>query len=85
MVLLSSIEIIPKVFHCTSCLTQHAQPVGKKCLLNAGESFSSDSEVIAPSSHNEIMGSDEILQQMRQLGKTNGLYGQEGATYGGST
>ena len=41
----------------------------KKCLLKAGESFSSETEVIAPSSHNKITGSDAILQQLRQLGK----------------
>ena len=46
----------------TACPTN-----GKKCQLKAGESFSSDSEVVAPSSHNEITGTDEILKQLRQL------------------
>ena len=42
---------------------------GKICQLKAGESFSSDSEVVAPSSHNNIMGTDEILRQLLQLGE----------------
>ena len=60
---------MPKVFSCSSCLTQHARPVGKKCQLKAGESFSSESEVVVPSSTNEITVSDEILNQLRQLGE----------------
>ena len=60
---------MPKVFHCTSCQTQHARPVGKKCQLKAGESFFSDSEVVAAPSPNEISGANEILKQLRQLGE----------------
>ena len=60
---------MPKVFSCSSCLTQHARPVGKKCQLKAGESFSSGSEVVVPSSSNEITVSDKILNQLRQLGE----------------
>ena len=56
---------MPKVFDCMSCLTQHARPVGKN--VKAGESFSSDSKVVAHSSYNEITGTDEILKQLRQL------------------
>ena len=60
---------MPKVFQCSSCLTQHARPVGKKCQLKAGESFSGDSEVVGPSSQSDITVSDEILRQLRQLGE----------------
>ena len=35
----------------------------------SAESFSSDSEVVAPSSHNEITSTDEILRQLCQLGE----------------
>ena len=48
----------------TACPTS-----GKKCQLKAGESFSSGSEVVVPSSSNEITVSDEILNQLRQLGE----------------
>ena len=64
----------------TACPTS-----GEKSQLEAGESFSSDSEVVAPSSHNEITGTDEILRQFCQLFEKNGLYGQKGATDEGST
>ena len=60
---------MPKVFHCTICLNTACPTSGKKCQLEAGESFSTDSEVIAPSSHNEITGTDEILRQLHQLGE----------------
>ena len=59
---------MPKIFQCSSCHTQHARPVGKKCQLQTGEPFSGDSEVVAPSSH-DVTISDEILRQLRQLGE----------------
>ena len=40
----------------------------KKCQLKSGESFSGESEVVAPSSH-DVTVSDEILRQLRQLGE----------------
>ena len=40
---------------------------GKKCQLKAGESFSSDPEVVAPSSQNDVTLSNEILWQLCQL------------------
>ena len=43
--------------------------MGKKCQLKAGESVSSDSEVVVPSSSNKITVSDKILKQLRQLGE----------------
>ena len=48
----------------TACPTS-----GKKCQLKAGESFSSDSEVVAPCSPDEISGTSKILRQLRQLGE----------------
>ena len=63
------IQNMPKVFQCSNCLTQHARPVGKKCQLKAGESFSGDSEVVGPSFQSDITVSDEILRQLRQLGE----------------
>ena len=48
----------------TACPTS-----GEKCQLKAGESFSSGSEVVVPSSSNEITVSHEILNQLRQLGE----------------
>ena len=60
---------MPKMFNCTSCLTQHARPVGKKCQLKAGESFSGVSKVVAPSSPNENSGTNKILKQLHQLGE----------------
>ena len=51
-------------------MPQYAPSVGKICQLKAGESFSSDSKVVAPSStsHNEITGTDEIILQSHMLG-----------------
>ena len=60
---------MPKVSHCSRCQIQLPRPVGKKCQLKAGESFSSDSEVAAPSSPNDISGANKILKQLRQLGE----------------
>ena len=48
----------------TACPTS-----GEKCQLKAGESFSSDSKVVGPSSQVDITVSDEILCQLRQLGE----------------
>ena len=42
---------------------------GIKCQLKAGESFSSDSDVAAPSSPNDISGTNKILKQLPQLGE----------------
>ena len=48
----------------TACPTS-----GENSQLKAGESFSGDCEVVAPSSNKDITGTDEILKQLCQLGE----------------
>ena len=61
---------MPKVFFCSNCSLQHAQPVGKRCQQMPGESFSSDADAPAPPSSNSLTPSvsNQILTQLQQLG-----------------